>query len=176
MANTRSKARRHPELRKASAEMAITGRIRGTGKRLTDQERAEMRRLRETNRETYTLRLAAIFGLDTGSVFYAPQGRTEHRRCEPCTAEGSGEGSESPQGPAGGSGRHDVEHPTTLRDVLGADARGGGGGGPSCSWRPRGRVRRAAAGFTRPWPRRASPGVTTYASRRRLATGYISAA
>ncbi len=72
---TEPKPKRHPELLKASAEMTVTGRIHGTGKRLTEAEREQARKLRAKDPKVYTLRrLSAIFGVDPGSMWYCLNG------------------------------------------------------------------------------------------------------
>lgn len=65
----------HPSLKNPKAEMTIEGRIHGTGHRLSEDEKAEMLKLRAKDPETFTLRrLAAIFGQDPGTVYYTLNG------------------------------------------------------------------------------------------------------
>jgi len=57
-------------LKKKSTEVP-SGRINGTGKGTTEEQRAELRKLRQKDPQTYTLRrLALIYGLDPGTVYY----------------------------------------------------------------------------------------------------------
>ena len=65
----------HPSLKKASTEFNIKGRIHGTNHRLTDDEKAEAIALRKRDPKVFTLRrLAATYGLDTASMYYALAG------------------------------------------------------------------------------------------------------
>lgn len=75
---SQTKPTRHPALKRASVEMNLTGRIHGTGQRLTGKEWDEARRLRKKDPQTYTLRrLGAIYGLDPASMHYGLVGGRE---------------------------------------------------------------------------------------------------
>ena len=70
-----TKPKANPKLLDSRVPFESKGRIHGTGRRLTPEEKAQAIRLRKRDPETFSLRrLAVAYGIDPASMYYALNG------------------------------------------------------------------------------------------------------